>query len=64
MEETEKNRGGRPATGVTPKRDIRIGPAWDDLVSLLGPGEKMAAVLTGLIEREARRRRKVERSHE
>lgn len=24
-----KNRGGRPATGVTPARQVRIGAVWD-----------------------------------
>lgn len=59
MGESEKRGRGRPATGVTPKRDVRIGPAWDDLAGLLGPDEKMAAILTELIEKEVRRRRKL-----
>lgn len=29
-EETTKNRGGRPPTGITPKRQVRVGDEWDE----------------------------------
>jgi len=29
VEETAPRRRGRPATGITPKRNIRIGATWD-----------------------------------
>lgn len=59
MEETMKRRPGRPATGVTPKRDIRIGPVWDEAAALASErGEKMAALVTRLLEREVRRMRR------
>ena len=35
MSDTEpKNRGGRPATGVTTKRQVRIGEEWDRAESM------------------------------
>ena len=34
--ENEKNKGGRPATGVTPVRTVRIGDEWDEAERLAG----------------------------
>lgn len=36
MSDTEKNKGGRPATGVTPVRTVRIGDEWDEAERLAG----------------------------
>lgn len=52
MEEQEPKRRGRPATGQTPKRNVRIGQVWDD-------GEELAHALgmtmTAYVERALRR---------
>jgi hypothetical protein len=51
MEQEPKKRG-RPRTGVTPKRNVRIGAAWDQ-------GERLAASLnmtmTAYVEQALRR---------
>lgn len=48
---TEEKRGrGRPATGVTPKRDVRVGDIWDQAAELAAAdGEKMPALITRLL---------------
>lgn len=48
---TEEKRGrGRPATGVTKKRDVRIGDVWDQAAELAAAdGEKMPALVTRLL---------------
>lgn len=43
---------GRPRTGQTPKRNIRIGPIWDQAAALAAQrGETMTAVIARLLER-------------
>lgn len=43
---TEKRPRGRPATGVTPKRNIRVGQVWDDAAAIAAQrGETMTAVI-------------------
>lgn len=48
---TEEKRGrGRPATGVTKKRDVRVGPVWDEAAGYAAEdGENMPALLTRLL---------------
>jgi hypothetical protein len=42
----EKRKPGRPRTGVTPKRNIRVGQVWDDAAALAAArGETMTAVV-------------------
>lgn len=50
MDEQEKPRRGRPPTGVTPKRNIRVGTIWDEAEAIAkARGETMtAAVEAGL----------------
>lgn len=44
MEEKPKHAGGRPATGETPKRNIRMGHVWDDAAAIAADnGETMTA---------------------
>ncbi len=46
MSEPEKRKPGRPRTGVTPKRNIRVGQVWDDAAALAkARGETMTAVV-------------------
>ena len=59
MEESAPRRRGRPATGVTPKRNIRMGATWER-------GEELAAELgvsmTAYVEEALKRHNaKVER---
>lgn len=58
-ETTEPKRGrGRPATGVTPKRNIRIGQVWDDAAAIAAArGETMTAVVERGLERYIQRHR-------
>lgn len=54
---------GRPATGQTPVRTVRIGDAWDEArANAEADGEKFADVVDRLLRRynaaAARRRRK------
>jgi len=49
---------GRPATGVTPKRNVRIGDVWDDLEPHAKATDgSMTALVTRLLEEEAARLR-------
>ena len=46
MDDTEKRPRGRPRTGVTPKRNIRVGEIWDQAAELAAArGETMTAVI-------------------
>lgn len=50
---------GRPATGVTPKRNIRIGAVWDEVAAYAAEdGETMTAVIERLLAAHAAKRRK------
>lgn len=50
---TEKNRGGRPATGVTPKRQVRVGAEWERAEEMAAAlGMKTAAYIEQAIKRE------------
>lgn len=42
---------GRPATGQTPVRTVRIGAAWDEAVSNLANGETMTQLIEKLLRR-------------
>lgn len=46
--ETPKNKGGRPATGHSPTRSMRIGQVWDDAKTI---AEKRGDSLNGVITR-------------
>ena len=57
--EEEKRPRGRPATGETPKRNIRIGPIWDEVAGYAAEdGEKMTTLVERLLHAYAVRRRK------
>lgn len=47
----EKRRPGRPkTTGVTPKRNIRVGPIWDEAEThAKADGETMTTLVTRLL---------------
>lgn len=48
--EQEKRGRGRPATGVTPKRNIRVGEIWDEAEAIAKDrGENMAQLVTRLL---------------
>jgi hypothetical protein len=52
----EKRRPGRPATGVTPKRQIRIGATWDRCEALAAAeGERFAVFVERALLAEERR---------
>lgn len=54
-----KRRVGRPATGVTPKRNIRVGEIWDEAAErALAEGENMAGLVTRLLHRYVEEKRK------
>lgn len=59
VEDTQpKNKGGRPATGETPKRYIRAGQIWDDATAVAERrGETMTALVLRAIEAELLRLR-------
>jgi hypothetical protein len=55
MEPEEKRPRGRPRTGVTPKRNIRIGEVWDAAAALAATrGETMTAVIERALRRYLR----------
>lgn len=54
--EPVKRGRGRPATGVTTKRNIRVGDVWDRLEShYQGQGVTMSDLVKRLLEEEAAR---------
>lgn len=54
----EKRPRGRPRTGVTPKRNVRIGQVWDDAARIAAArGETMTAVIDRLLQRYVARHR-------
>jgi len=56
MNEQEKRGRGRPATGVTAKRNIRVGQPWDDAEKIASAhGETMTMLVTRLLENYVRR---------
>lgn len=59
MEQEQPKRGpGRPATGVTPKRNIRVGPVWDEAAAIAARrGETMTAVVEAALRRYVQRHR-------
>lgn len=66
MEQETKRGPGRPATGVTPKRNVRIGATWDRAEELAKQlGMKTTAYVEEALRREnARVTRSLERSHD
>lgn len=54
----EKRGPGRPRTGVTPKRNIRVGQVWDDAAAIAAErGETMTAVVARALQRYVARHR-------
>jgi hypothetical protein len=55
----EKRPRGRPATGVTPKRNIRVGDVWDQAeeIAKQASGETMTALVTRLLHGYVREHR-------
>lgn len=57
MSEEVKRRPGRPATGITPKRNIRLGTTWDEAAAAAAEdGETMTAFVDRALRAELRRR--------
>jgi hypothetical protein len=57
-EEAEKRPRGRPRTGVTPKRNIRVGGIWDEAAEIAATrGETMTAVVERALQRYVSRHR-------
>lgn len=55
--EQEQKRRGRPATGQTPKRNVRIGQVWDDAEDLAHILDmRMTAYVEEALRRENTRR--------
>jgi hypothetical protein len=52
MEQESKRRPGRPATGVTPKRNVRIGATWDRAEEL---AQQLGMTTTAYVEEALRR---------
>ena len=52
MEQESKRRPGRPATGVTPKRNVRIGATWDRAEEL---AKQLEMSTTAYVEEALRR---------
>lgn len=52
MEQESKRRPGRPATGVTPKRNVRIGAPWDRAEEL---AKQLGMKTTAYVEEALRR---------
>lgn len=52
MEEGAPKRRGRPPTGVTPKRNVRIGDTWTRGESL---AEQLGITMTAYVEEALRR---------
>lgn len=53
---TEPRRAGRPATGQTPVRTLRIGAIWDQARAIADArGEKLTAVIEDALRRYVRR---------
>lgn len=49
---------GRPATGQTPVRTVRIGPVWDEALALMHErGDKMPHVIETALKRYIARHR-------
>lgn len=58
MTAPEKRRPGRPRTGVTPGRCVRVGQVWDDAAAIAAArGETMTAVIARALERYVVRHR-------
>jgi hypothetical protein len=58
MDEQLKAQRGRPATGVTPKRNVRIGVVWDEAEAIAkARGEKMTDVIKQALANYVRRNR-------
>jgi len=54
----EKRRPGRPRTGVTPNRTLRVGPVWDAAAAIAAErGETITSVITRALERYVVRHR-------
>lgn len=55
---TEAKRRGRPATGVTPVRNVRIGPLWDEALEIAkSRDETLTSVIEAALKRYVTRHR-------
>jgi hypothetical protein len=53
---SEVKKVGRPATGQTPVRTVRVGTSWDEAKAIADRrGEKMAAIVEEALRRYIRR---------
>ena len=58
MDESQGRPRGRPRTGVTPKRNIRVGTIWDTAAEIAASrGETMTAVVERALQRYVSRHR-------
>lgn len=58
MTSTPPRKPGRPATGETPKRNIRVGQVWDDAARIAEQhGETMTVLVARLLDNYVRRHR-------
>ena len=62
VEEQPRRRPGRPATGETPKRNIRVGKIWDECEAATAEGETMTAFVITAITRELAIRQRQKRA--
>lgn len=60
MTEPQIPRRGRPRTGVTPKRNIRVGHIWDQAAAIAeARGETMTAVIERALHSYVNRNRSI-----
>lgn len=53
-----RKKPGRPATGHSPTRSVRIGPVWDEAMEIAKDrGDKLNQVITRALENYVRRHR-------
>jgi hypothetical protein len=65
-ESAQPRRRGRPPTGITPKRYVRVGVTWDQLeaVAKETTGETMPKLINRLVAAELRRLTKLREKQE
>jgi hypothetical protein len=57
----EKRRPGRPATGQTKPRSVRVGDVWDEAHAIaLGRGDKFAEIIEAALRRYVQRHRRTD----
>jgi hypothetical protein len=65
-EPSQPRRRGRPPTGITPKRYLRVGAIWDEVERLARDisGETMTDVVKRLLDAERRRLLRLQRTQQ